>query len=220
MIDHTSFCLPFLQPGEVLLHSGQYEVYPSLPLVPAHLRLPREQSLLEKRIRDALGSVLDKASRRLGIATDNRFTHHRPTRAAGHVADGLSEAQDNFEDAVDRAAEHMMYGKPMEGGWTSMAGRFHVQVTNAGGSPRHQAVTDRRLFVVTDHATGWRARAPEPALAVEVARQDIAELCPRPRTTFPRGRFDLVFADGSWIALSCSFRKSMEALVNAFYGRT
>ncbi|MEV5595642.1 hypothetical protein [Streptomyces sp. NPDC052496] len=219
MIDHTTPCLPFLQPGEVLLHSEQYEVYPSLPLVPAHLRVPRKQSLLEKRLRGALGSVLDKAARPLGIATDNRFTSHRLTRAAGTVAHGLSEAQDTFEDAVDRAAEHMMYGKPMEGGWTSLAGRFHVQVTNAGGSPVHQAVTDRRLFVLTDHATGWRARDPELELAVEVPRPDIAELRPRPRTTFPRGRFDLVFVDGSWIALSCSFRKSMEALVDAFYGR-
>ncbi|KOT78015.1 hypothetical protein ACH4GK_17475 [Streptomyces rimosus] len=219
MIDHETPCRQFLRPGEVLLQSEQYEVYPSLPLVPAHLRLPPKQSALEKRIRGVLGNVLGKASRPIGAVTDNRFTNNRLTRAVGNVAEGISEAPENIEDAIDDAAERMMYGKPMEGSWTSMAGRFLVQVTNAGGVPRHQAVTDRRLFVVTDHATGWRARDPEPALAVEVPRQDIAELRPRPRTTLPRGRFDLVFVDGSWIALCCSFQKSMESLVDAFYGR-
>ncbi|MFH9420044.1 hypothetical protein [Streptomyces sp. NPDC017529] len=219
MIDHETPCRTFLQPGEVLLQSEQYEVYPNLPLVPAHLRLPPKQSALEKRIRGVLGNVWHKASRPIDAISDNRFTNHRVTRVVGNVAEGISEAQENFEDAVDDAAERMMYGKPMEGSWTSMAGRFHVQVTNAGGVPRHQAITDRRLFVLTDHAHGWRAREPELALAVEVPRQDIAELRPRPRMTLPRGRFDLVFVDGSWIALCCSFQKSMESLVNAFYGR-
>lgn len=78
-----------------------------------------------------------------------------------------------------------------------MAGRFLVQVTNAGGSPRHQALTDRRLFVLTDQATGWREREPELEVAAQVQLSNIAELRPRPRTTFPRGRFDLVFVDGS-----------------------
>ncbi len=37
--------------------------------------------------------------------------------------------------------------------------------------------------------------------------------------TFPRGRFDLVFVDGSWLALCCSFQEDMQALVTAFHGR-
>lgn len=100
-----------------------------------------------------------------------------------------------------------------------MAGRFLVQVTNAGGSPRHQALTDRRLFVLTDQATGWREREPELEVATQVQLSNIAELRPRPRTTFPRGRFDLVFVDGSWLALCCSFQEDMQAMVTTFHGR-
>ncbi|UNO38723.1 hypothetical protein [Streptomyces sp. MST-110588] len=135
MIDHETPCRQFLQPGEVLLHSEDYGVYPNLPLVPAHMRVPAKKSALEKRIWGALDKVIGKASRPIDAVSDNRFTNHRMTRAAGNVAEGLSEAQENFEDAVDDAVEHVMYGKPMEGGWTSMAGRYHVQVTNAGGNP-------------------------------------------------------------------------------------
>lgn len=115
MIDHETPCRQFLRPGEVLLQSEQYEVYPSLPLVPAHLRLPPKQSALEKRIRGVLGNVLGKASRPIGAVTDNRFTDSRLTRAVGNVAEGISEAPENIEDAIDDAAERMMYGKPMEG---------------------------------------------------------------------------------------------------------
>ncbi|MFG2228383.1 hypothetical protein [Streptomyces sp. NPDC048644] len=217
--DHASPCLRFLQAGEVLLSAHDYTEYPNLPLVPAHLRVPRKRSPLEKRVLGALGSVVGRASRPLGRVADNRMVNNPLSRAVGNMAEGLSEARENMEDAVDDAVEHAMYGKPMEGAWTSMAGRFRVMAANAGGSPRHQALTDRRLFVVTDHAGGWRAREPELAIAVEVPRQDIAELRPRARTSFPRGRFDLVFVDGSWIALSCSFQRDMEAIVGAFYGR-
>ncbi|MFG2287072.1 hypothetical protein ACGFOU_13560 [Streptomyces sp. NPDC048595] len=217
--DHETPCRQFLQPGEVLLQAAQYEAYPALPLVPAHLRVPRKKSQLEKRVWGVFSSAVEKASRPLGTVARSRLANNPVTRVAGNIAEGINEAQETIEDALDDAAEYAMYGKPMEGGWTSMAGRFHVQLTNAGGEPRHQAVTDRRLFVVTDHATGWRERAPELEVAVEVPRTDIAQLRPKPRTTFPRGRFDLVFTDGSWIALSCSFQRDMEALVGAFYGR-
>ncbi|MGW1374964.1 hypothetical protein ACWD6P_11925 [Streptomyces sp. NPDC002446] len=217
--DHETPCRRFLHPGEVLAHANQYEVYPALPLVPAHLRVPRKKSPLEKRVWGALSSAVEKASRPLGPAARSRLVNNPMTRAAGNFAEGMSNAQETFEDAVDDAVEYAMYGKPMEGGWTSMAGRFHVALTNAGGEPRHQAVTDRRLFVVVDHATGWRERAPELEVGVEVPRTAIAQLRPAPRMTFPRGRFDLVFVDGSWIALSCSFQRDMEALVGAFYGR-
>ncbi|UKY52344.1 hypothetical protein [Streptomyces inhibens] len=223
-IDHLTPCRPFLHPGEVLREARNYCVYPNLPLVPAHLRAPRKQSSGEKRAWGTLSSALDKVSRPLGRAAtsrlvDNRLVNNPLSRAVGNIAEGLSQAQENFEDAVDDAAERMMFGKPMEGDWTSMAGRFHVQVTNAGGTPRHQAITDRRLFVLTDQATGWRERPPELELAAQTALSNIAELRPRPRTTFPRGRFDLVFVDGSWLALGCSFKDDMEALIAAFYGR-
>ncbi|MEU5208088.1 hypothetical protein [Streptomyces sp. NPDC020742] len=227
--DHVTPCRQFLHPGEVLREARDYDVYPNLPLVPAPLRAPRKPSPRKKGVWGALSSVLDKASRPPGEAAaprpaggrllDNGLVDNPLTRAVGHVAEGLNEARENAEDAMDDAAERAMFGKPMEGSWTSMAGRFLVQVTNAGGSPRHQALTDRRLFVLTDQATGWRERPAELELAAQVQLSNIAQLRPAPRMTFPRGRFDLVFVDGSWLALSCSFQDDMEAMVAAFHGR-
>ncbi|MFI1736717.1 hypothetical protein [Streptomyces sioyaensis] len=228
-IDHVTPCRRFLQPGEVLWEARDYDVYPNLPLLPAHLWAPRKRPPRPKGLLGKLSDVLDKASRpAVGTAErqpsdsrllDNGLVNNRLTRAVGTVAEGLNEAQENVEDALDDATERMMYGKPMEGDWTSMAGRFLVQVTNAGGSLQHQALTDRRLFVLTDQATGWREREPELELAVQIQLSNIAELRPRPRMTFPRGRFDLVFVDGSWLALSCSFQEDMQAMVTAFQGR-
>ncbi|MFE1175129.1 hypothetical protein [Streptomyces sp. NPDC058773] len=73
--------------------------------------------------------------------------------------------------------------------------------------------------MLTDEAAGWRERAPQLEVAAQLQLSNIAELRPRPRTTFPRGRFDLVFVDGSWLALSCSFQEDMEAMAGAFRGR-
>ncbi|MCF3176798.1 hypothetical protein IPZ61_26165 [Streptomyces sioyaensis] len=228
-IDHVTPCRRFLQPGEVLWEARDYSEYPDLPLVPAHLKAPRKRSSRPKGLLGKLSDVLDKASQpsvgtAAGRPSDSRLLNNglvdnRLTRAAGNVAETLNEAQEDIEDALDDAANRALFGKTMEGDWTSMAGRFLVQVTNAGGSPQHQALTDRRLFVLTDQATGWRQREPELELAVQIQLSNIAELRPRPRMTFPRGRFDLVFVDGSWLALSCSFQEDMEAMVTAFQGR-
>ncbi|MDT0460128.1 hypothetical protein RM550_31150 [Streptomyces sp. DSM 41527] len=230
-IDHATPCRRFLHPGEVLWEARGYQEYPNLPFLPAHLYAPRKRPTPRgKGLLGALGAVLDRATQPSGAAPapsrpaggrllDNRLLDNRLTRVAGTVAESLNEAQENIEDALDNATERMIYGKPMEGGWTSMAGRFLVQVTNAGGSPRHQALTDRRLFVLTDQATGWREHEPELEVAAQVQLSNIAELRPRPRTTFPRGRFDLVFVDGSWLALCCSLQEDMRAMVTAFHGR-
>ncbi|MFD0165393.1 hypothetical protein ACFVJH_14730 [Streptomyces decoyicus] len=237
-IDHATPCRQFLQPGEVLREARDYHEYPDLPLVPAHLRAPRKRPPRAKGLLGKLSDILDKASQPSGGAIasqssggaaasrpsesrllNNRLLDNPLTRAAGNVAEGLNEAQENIEDALDDAANRALFGKTMEGSWSSMAGRFLVQVTNAGGSPRHQALTDRRLFVLTDQAGGWREREPELEVAVQIQLSNIAELRPRPRMTFPRGRFDLVFVDGSWIALCCSFQEDMQAMVSAFHGR-
>lgn len=227
--DHATPCRQFLHPGEVLREARDYHEYPDLPLVPAHLRAPRKRPSRAKGLLGKLSDILDKASQPSGGAAagrpsdsrllNNRLIDNRMTHAAGNVAESLNEAQENVEDALDDAANRALFGTTMEGDWTSMAGRFLVQVTNAGGSPRHQALTDRRLFVLTDHATGWREREPELEIAAQIQLSNIAELRPRPRMTFPRGRFDLVFVDGSWLALCCSFQEDMQALVTAFHGR-
>ncbi|MGW2026100.1 hypothetical protein [Streptomyces decoyicus] len=228
-IDHATPCRQFLQPGEVLREARDYHEYPDLPLVPAHLRAPRKRPPRAKGLLGKLSDILDKASQSSGGAAtgqpsdsrllNNKLVDSRMTRAAGTVAENLNEAQENIEDALDDAANRALFGKTMEGDWSSMAGRFLVQVSNAGGEPRHQALTDRRLFVLTDQATGWREREPELEVAVQIQLSNIAELRPRPRMTFPRGRFDLVFVDGSWIALCCSFQEDMQAMVSAFHGR-
>ncbi|MEJ8650208.1 hypothetical protein WKI65_19430 [Streptomyces sp. MS1.AVA.3] len=228
-IDHVTPSRQFLQPGEALWEARDYHEYPDLPLVPAHLRAPRKRPPRAKGLLGKLSDILDKASQPSGGAAtgqpsdsrllNNKLVDSRMTRAAGNVAENLNEAQENIEDALDDAANRALFGKTMEGSWSSMAGRFLVQVTNAGGSPRHQALTDRRLFVLTDQASGWREREPELEVAVQIQLSNIAELRPRPRMTFPRGRFDLVFVDGSWIALCCSFQEDMQAMVTAFQGR-
>ncbi|MFC9227920.1 hypothetical protein ACFTZI_02980 [Streptomyces decoyicus] len=237
-IDHATPCRRFLHPGEALWEARDYHEYPNLPFLPAHLRAPRRRPPRAKGLLGKLSDILDKASQPSGGALasqpsggavtsrpsesrllNNRLLDNPVTRAAGNVAEGLNEAQENIEDALDDAANRALFGKTMEGSWTSMAGRFHVQVTNAGGELRHQALTDRRLFVLTDQATGWREREPELEVAVQIQLSNIAELRPRPRMTFPRGRFDLVFVDGSWLALCCSFQEDMQAMVSAFHGR-
>ncbi|MFK0262091.1 hypothetical protein ACIQU1_12230 [Streptomyces angustmyceticus] len=233
-IDHATPCRQFLHPGEVLREARDYHEYPDLPLVPAHLRVPRKQPPRAKGLLGKLSDILDKASQPSGAVAsgrpsnsrpsdsrllNNRLLDNRATRVVGTVAESLNEAQENIEDALDDAANRALFGKTMEGDWSSMAGRFLVQVTNAGGEPRHQALTDRRLFVLTDQATGWREREPELEVAVQIQLSNIAELRPRPRMTFPRGRFDLVFVDGSWLALCCSFQEDMQAMVTAFHGR-
>ncbi|GAA2305201.1 hypothetical protein OHT20_14355 [Streptomyces caniferus] len=227
--DHATPCRRFLQPGEALWEARDYHEYPDLPLVPGHLRAPRKRPTRGKGLLGKLSDILDKASQPSAGAVagrpsdsrllDNRLLDNRATRVVGTVAEGLNEAQDDIEDALDDAANRALFGKTMEGDWSSMAGRFLVQVTNAGGSPRHQALTDRRLFVLTDHATGWREREPELEVAAQIQLSNIAELRPRPRMTFPRGRFDLVFIDGSWLALCCSLQDDMQAMVSAFQGR-
>ncbi|MGW9077579.1 hypothetical protein [Streptomyces kronopolitis] len=227
--DHVTPCRRFLHPGEALWEARDYSDYPDLPLVPAPLRAPRKRSSRATGLLGKLSDILDKASQpSAGTVAgrpsgsrllDNRLLDNRGTRVVGTVAEGLNEAPENVEDALDDAANRALFGTTMEGDWSSMAGRFLVQVTNAGGTPRHQALTDRRLFVLADQATGRRQREPELEVAVQIQLSNIAELRPRPRMTFPRGRFDLVFVDGSWIALCCAFQEDMRAMVAAFHGR-
>lgn len=109
------------------------------------------------------GSADNSAPRPVGGAGENVATYaagdfgdnygRRPDR---DLSEAVFEVQETIEDAVSDAVEHMMYGKPMEGGWSSMAGRFLVDLTNAGDEPRFQALTD--------HAAD-RAREPQQELA-------------------------------------------------------
>ncbi|MEX2969227.1 hypothetical protein [Streptomyces sp. C184] len=137
----------------------------------------------------------------------------RPDR---DLSEAVFEIQDTIEDAASDAIERMMYGKPMEGGWSSMAGRFLVDLTNAGDEPRFQALTDRRLIVLVDRNKSWLNGTPKCDLGVAVPRTNIARVSAHSKA-ITKGRFDVTFIDGSWIALGSLHRANMEGIVAAFH---
>ncbi|MGI5259850.1 hypothetical protein [Streptomyces angustmyceticus] len=137
----------------------------------------------------------------------------RPDR---DLSEAVFEMQDTIEDAASDAVERMMYGKPMEGGWSSMAGRFLVDLTNAGDEPRFQALTDRRLIVLVDRNKSWLNGTPKCDLGVAVPRTNIARVTAHSKA-ITKGRFDVTFVDGSWIALGSLHRANMEGVVAAFH---
>ncbi|GAU70023.1 hypothetical protein SSP35_16_00180 [Streptomyces sp. NBRC 110611] len=210
--------LPFLHPGERLVIACDYWPNTALPSVPAELRTPQgppAQSKLEERVRGVLGNALGKVARPLEAVTGSRLVNNPLTRAAGRVGDRIERTTDALDHAADRAVEKAIWGTVMDGGWQSMAGRFLVNLTNAGGDPRRQALTDRRLILLVDHGTGRRDAAPQWAVGSAVPRPNIARIDPHPKALAARGRFDVTFVDGSWIALGSAVRAHMEAFVAA-----
>ncbi|MFF4951504.1 hypothetical protein [Streptomyces chattanoogensis] len=140
------------------------------------------------------------------------YSARRPDR---DLTDAVFEIQENIEDAAHGAVESMMYGKPMEGGWSSMAGRFLVDLKNAGDEPRFQALTDRRLIVLVDRNKSWLDGTPKCDFGVAVPRANIARITAHPKAA-TKGRFDVAFVDGSWIALGSLHRENMEGIVAAW----
>jgi hypothetical protein len=211
--------LPFLHPGERLVIACDYLGNSGLPAVPAELRTPRTPappSPLEERVRGVLGSALGAVARPVEAVTGSRLVNNPFTRAAGRVGDRIERTTDALEDAADRAVEKALWGNVMNGGWHSMAGRFLINLTNAGGTPRRQALTDRRLIVLVDHSTSWRDLDQRFEVGAATPRQNIALIDPHPKALTGRGRFDVTFVDGSWIALGSALRRHMEAFVAAW----
>ncbi|MGA5561884.1 hypothetical protein ACPCUV_12015 [Streptomyces platensis] len=206
---------PFLQPGERLIVASDYYENSALPSVPAQLRTPRTPpppSALEQRVRGALGSVLGKVGRPLEAMGNSRLANNAFTRAA----DRVENAATDLEHLADRAVERAIWGTVMDGGWHSTAGRFLIDLTNAGGEPKRQALTDRRLILLVDHDTSWLNNTPRWDLGVAVPRTHIARVTAHPKA-ISRGRFDVAFTDGSWIALGSVVRTHMEGFVAAFH---
>ncbi|MEU9111862.1 hypothetical protein AB0D04_08740 [Streptomyces sp. NPDC048483] len=143
------------------------------------------------------------------------FSGNRVRRPDRDLTDAVFEIQETIEDAADDAVEYMMYGKTMQGSWSSMAGRFLVDLKNAGDEPRFQALTDRRLIVLVDRNKSWLGGTPKCDFGVAVPRTNIARVTAHPKA-ITKGRFDLAFVDGSWIALGSLHRKNMEGVVAAF----
>ncbi|GAB7030632.1 hypothetical protein AB0G35_25015 [Streptomyces sp. NPDC021749] len=211
--------LPFLHPGERLVIACDYWGNDALPSVPAELRTPHPPpppSALEERVRGVLGSALGAVARPLEAVTNSRLVNNPFTRAVGRVGDRAERTMDALDHAADRAVEKAIWGTVMDGGWHSMAGRFLVNLTNAGGTPGRQALTDRRLIVLVDHNTSWRETTPRWAVGSAVPRPNIARIDPHPKVMGGRGRFDVSFTDGSWIALGSAVRTHMEAFVSAW----
>ncbi|MFI9260355.1 hypothetical protein ACIGT4_22060 [Streptomyces sioyaensis] len=216
--DYRDCFQPFLQPGERLIVASDYWGNSALPSVPPRLRTPRTPpppSALEQRVRGVLGSVLGKVSRPLEAMGSSRVTNNPLIRAADRVSDRVENAAINMEHIADRAVERAVWGSVMDGGWNSMAGRFLADLTNAGGDPTRQALTDRRLIVLVDRNTSWRNPAPQWDFGVAVPRTDIARMTPHSKV-ISKGRFDVAFADGSWSALGSLSRERMEAFVTAW----
>lgn len=112
-------------------------------------------------------------------------------------------AGDRVEDLVGRGA----FGKGLHGSWDSLAGQLRIHLFHDVG---HVAVTDKRLLFLhppsEQGANRLRGRrggdAPEEATPCwEAPMARVVAARPRPRGVLQRGRFDLLFADGSWIGL-------------------
>ncbi|MFI9080442.1 hypothetical protein ACIGW8_28925 [Streptomyces sioyaensis] len=215
--DYRDCFQPFLQPGERLIVASDYWENSALPSVPAQLRTPRTPpppSALEQRVRGALGSVLGRIGRPLN-ATGTSQPANPLIRAVDRVGDRVENAAIDLEHVADRATERAIWGTVMDGGWHSTAGRFLVDLTNAGGEPERQALTDRRLILLVNRNTSWRNPAPQWDFGAAVPRTDIARMTAHPKA-ISKGRFDVAFADGSWIALGSVQRERMEGFVAAW----
>ncbi|WP_306323361.1 MULTISPECIES: hypothetical protein [unclassified Streptomyces] len=185
---------PHLQPGEQLIAVCECDVAPGVPERPLWLRPEPRGSDLERRIKSRLpGSV----QRFLQPRTPN------PDSRVERFTDGVERVSDSAGQAVDDGLARAAHGKGLHGGWESQAGKFLVAHYSSAYIPATQlavAVTDRRVLVMADRAKVWQLkRAYEPQW--EASRSAVAGIRANPKGVVQRGRFELAFADGSWIAL-------------------
>ncbi|WP_328764379.1 MULTISPECIES: hypothetical protein [unclassified Streptomyces] len=183
----------FLHPGERLIAACSYELGPGVPHPPEALLAPAEPSALARQ-------VAAKAPRPL-----------RQLLAAGGVLDprrskpaAVADAIDRAPDAVEQLGSRLMHGKSMEGDWRSAAGRFLIGRASARGSVTGVlAVTDRRWFGLTDVSPLWRM-TPVLKQYWEAPRPAVTAVRANPTGVLQKGRMDIVFADGSWVAVLAS----------------
>ncbi|MEU3406595.1 hypothetical protein ABZ766_22015 [Streptomyces sp. NPDC006670] len=183
---------PFVRAGEHLVAVCAYELGPGVPTPPEELLPPADPSSLHRRIEAKLPKPLAQLVR-------NRVTDPRRSRPAAAAA-----AVDRLPDAVDQLGTRLMHGKSMEGGWQSTAGHFLISRAGARGSVTGiLAVTDRRWFGLTDVSHLWQS-TPVMKEYWEAPRSAVAAVRARPTGVLQRGRMDLEFTDGSWVALLAS----------------
>ncbi|MFJ9643157.1 hypothetical protein ACWEPM_03920 [Streptomyces sp. NPDC004244] len=179
----------FMHQGERLIAACGYELGPGVPSPPEQLIPPAEPTALAQRIEDRIPGPL----RRLltSHALDPR--HSGPAAAAAAV--------DRLPHAVDDLGARMMHGTSMEGGWQSAAGRFLISRAGARGSVQGVlAVTDRRWLALTDVSPLWRS-TPVMKPYWEAPRAAVSALRANPKGLLQKGRVDIEFTDGSWVAV-------------------
>jgi hypothetical protein len=183
---------PHLQPGERLHAVCECATAPGAPERPVWLRQPprAEESDLERRIKSRLPGAVE------------RFLRPRDPKPMG----GFERTMEGLEQAKDDALARAVHGKGMHGDWESQAGQFlvaHYTAARLAATTLAVAITDRRVIVLGDRAKFWQtSRVYE--LQWEAPRSAVLEVRANPRGVLQRGRFELVFADGSWIALVAS----------------
>lgn len=176
---------PLLQPGEGLLAACKCETAPGVPERPVWLRQPPQESELERRLKSRLPGAVQRFL---------RPSEPKPVTRLERTVEGADLAVDN---ALSRAA----HGKGMHGGWESQAGQFLVTHYTAPPASRLVvAFTDRRVLILANRASLWQT-SQSFELQWEAPRSAVLGVRANPKGVLQRGRFELVFADGSWIAL-------------------
>ncbi|MCJ1676953.1 hypothetical protein MTF65_06255 [Streptomyces sp. APSN-46.1] len=182
----------FLHPDERLIAACAYELGPGVPHPPEALLAPPESSELSRRIE----AKLPRALRQLVKA---RVLDPRQSRPAG-----AANAIDRAPDMVDDLGTRLMHGTSMEGGWQSAAGHFLVSRASVRGSVTGVlAVTDRRWFGLSDVSPLWQT-TPVMKQYWETPRAAIGALRANPTGLLQKGRMEIQFADGSWVAVLAS----------------
>jgi hypothetical protein len=187
---------PHLQRGEQLIAVCEGEMAPGVPERPVWLRQPPQESELERRIKSRLPGAVQ------------RFLRPSEPKTAG----GVERTMEGAELAIDNTLAQAAHGKGMSGGWESQAGQFLVTHYSAARLPATRlavAFTDRRVLVLADRAKLWQTTAAYE-LQWEASRSAVVGVRANPKGVLQRGRFELVFADGSWIALVASVPTHVE----------
>ncbi|WP_420037735.1 hypothetical protein ACN2WE_40710 [Streptomyces sp. cg28] len=188
--EHRGQAEPHLRPGEELIAACECELAPGVPDQPLSMIRPPQESDLERRIRSRLPGAVQ------------RFLQPSPPKPPARL-DRVADTLEGAERAVDNGLSRAAHGKGLHGGWESQAGQFLATHYTAAHTPASRllvAFTDRRVLVLADRAKLWQLKQSyEPQW--EAPRTALAGIHANPKGVLQRGRFELVFADGSWIAL-------------------
>ncbi|MER5438950.1 hypothetical protein [Streptomyces sp. NPDC002790] len=189
--EYRSQVEPHLHPGEKLIAACECGLAPGTPDRPLWLRHPpSQQSDLERRIKSRLPGPV------------RNFLRPSEPKPMGRVENALESAEQAIDNSLMRAA----HGKALHGGWDGQAGQFLVTHYSAAYLPAvvlMLAVTDRRVLALADRSKLWQLkRVYEPQW--EAHRASVTEIRANPKGLLQRSRFELAFADGSWIALTAS----------------